>query len=119
MATRTKPGDLTAKQRQDAAASAEEERNRRADEISLITATKMEKLENSVLDTSGREISEQEAKTVVLDASNSQHEIIRVSADVSFILGSERFSFVAGQKYKVPRHVADHLEEVGYLWRMS
>ena len=44
--------------------------------------------------------------------------VIRVAEDLDFVTigAGNHYSFKAGKKYKVSKHVADHLQEKGYLY---
>jgi hypothetical protein len=45
-------------------------------------------------------------------------QIVRLAEDLEHVtIGvGKHYSFKAGQKYKVPKHVAQHLQEKGYLY---
>jgi hypothetical protein len=47
--------------------------------------------------------------------------LIRVNEDLDDVtIGvGNHYSFKMGQKYKVSKQIADHLEEKGYIWHLS
>lgn len=118
-APKTRAADVTGRKREQLQKQHAEEIARRADEISTATAAQAEKDANSVTDLT------QESGPVVVDsveeveASVSEASVvIRVNEDIDdMTLGvGNVYSFKMGQKYKVPKAVADHLEEKGYVW---
>lgn len=109
--TRPKPGDLTGIKRAQATKDLAEEQSRRADEITMITAQKTEHLSNAVFDGQNNEVEE------VAVSLTDPFEIVRVIEDLNFAYGPENYDLKVGQKYRLPKHIAEHLEEKGYLWR--
>jgi hypothetical protein len=117
MASKVKPTDVTGRVREAALEENLEVMQERAQEMSMATAEAQIKLETEVLDATVPN-----RATVIVDdpTVNSESEdsvVIRVIETIdSMTLGAGNYySFKAGQKYKVSRQVAQHLEEKGYL----
>jgi hypothetical protein len=116
---KAKVTDVTGRQREEQVRAHAEELAQRAGEMSMATATAAAKLETEVVDltspNSPTVIDEVETVGVSL-ADDAQ--VIRVAEDLEFVtIGvGNHFSFKAGQKYKVAKHVAQHLQEKGYLY---
>jgi hypothetical protein len=91
---------------------------KRASEMSMATAQAKVKLETEVIDATVPS-----RQTIIVDepvtvgATNDDSVEIRVTENIeNMTLGSgNNYSFKAGQKYKVTKHVAQHLKEKGYL----
>lgn len=140
-AARPKPTDATGVARAKATKANEAEIKARQDEISTTHAKQAAQLTDEILDpridaptappeqvTDGRIVEPEPAPVVT-----SENEIvvaavgladdsvvIRTIADIERMTwgyGNE-FSFVAGQKYRVPKDLAEHLESLGYLYLM-
>lgn len=117
-APKTRAADLTGRNREKLQKEHAEELARRADEISTAAAVQAEIDATSVTDLT------QNAPVVVdsveeVDASLSENSVIvRVNEDIDdMTLGvGTLYTFKMGQKYKVPKAVADHLEEKGLIW---
>jgi hypothetical protein len=47
-----------------------------------------------------------------------QSVVVRLNDDLEQVTigAGNEYNFVAGQQYRVPKMVADHLEEKGYVW---
>ena len=112
--------DVTGRQREEQVKAHAEELAQRAGEMSMATATAAAKLETEVLD-----LTEPNKPATVLDEVESvgvtladDSQVIRLAEDLEFVtIGvGNHFSFKAGQKYKVAKHVAQHLQEKGYLY---
>jgi len=115
MATKAKPTDVTGRVREQLAADALEAQQDRANSMSMATAEAQIKLETEVIDATIPE-----RQTVIVDKVTTVNEgevEIRVIENVeNMTLGSgNNYNFKAGQKYKVTRDVAQHLQEKGYL----
>jgi len=115
MATKAKPTDVTGRVREQLAADALEAQQERANSMSMATAEAQIKLETEVIDATIPE-----RQTVIVDKVTTVNEgevEIRVIENVeNMTLGSgNNYNFKAGQKYKVTRDVAQHLQEKGYL----
>lgn len=96
-----------------------EELLRRSEEMSIATQVEAARLENEVLDLTveGNPTVIDEVESVGVDLADDT-QIIRVAEDLDFVtIGvGKHYSFKAGQKYKVAKHVAVHLQEKGYLY---
>jgi hypothetical protein len=123
MATRKSPGDFTGRQSEQAAAAAQEELLARKDQIALAQQAEMEIIETDVFDPKTNEslgafeVVEMEIMSPVTGKKEDGQVIIRVIEDIDdMVLGvGNHYTFKAGQKYKVDKHVADHLDQCGYL----
>lgn len=115
MATRAKPTDVTGRVREKLAADAQEAQQDRANSMSMATAEAQSKLETEVIDATIPE-----RQTVIVDrvtTVNDGEVEIRVIENIeNMTLGSgNNYNFKVGQKYKVTRDVAQHLQDKGYL----
>jgi hypothetical protein len=115
MATKAKPTDVTGRVREQLAADALETQQERANSMSMATAEAQIKLETEVIDATVPE-----RQTIIVDKVTTVNEgevEIRVIENIeNMTLGSgNNYNFKAGQKYKVTKHVAQHLQEKGYL----
>jgi hypothetical protein len=115
MATKAKPTDVTGRVREQLAADALEAQQERANSMSMATAEAAIKLETEVIDATIPE-----RQTIIVDKVTTVNEgevEIRVIENIeNMTLGSgNNYNFKAGQKYKVTKHVAQHLQEKGYL----
>ena len=117
MASKVKPGDVTGRMREQQAAEFVEEQQNRASEMSMASAEAKIKLETEVLDAT-----KPSRPTVIVDEAikvgkqDDTVEIRVIETIESMTLGAgNTYSFKAGQKYLVTRHVANHLAEKGYL----
>jgi len=116
---KAKVTDVTGRQREEQLKAHAEELAQRANEMSMASAVAAAKLETEVVD-----LTTPEAPTVIDEVESvgvslaDDTTIIRVAEDLEFVtIGvGQHFSFKAGQKYKVAKHVAAHLQEKGYLY---
>ena len=121
MPTNPKAQDFTGRQKAKLQKEHAEELAKRSEEMAVAAQAEAERVENEVID-----VTEQpESPTVIVDsveevgvelADNTQ--IIRVNEDViemTYGVGNN-YTFLQGRKYKVPKDLADWLEEKGYLW---
>lgn len=128
---RRSPADHTGAQRDKLEKEHSEEMQRRADELGMATMAAQQASEE-VVDYSGgaRELGPEELgqdngeavvvggdEPVIVDSGERSVEI-RVNMDLEDVtIGSgNNYSFKEGQRYRVPMHVAAHLEEKGYCW---
>lgn len=122
-APRKSPGDFTGRQTAKATAEAQEELAARRDQISMAQQAEMEIIETDVFDpTSGDslgkfEVVEMEVMSPATGKKESDQVIIRVIEDIDDMVygAGNHYTFKAGQKYKVDKHIAQHLDECGYL----
>jgi hypothetical protein len=117
MATKKSPTDVTGRSRDELADQFSDETAKRAEEMSLATATAVIQAETQVIDAT-----KPDRQTVIVDTVNRVGKqddtvIIRVVENIeNMTLGAgNNFSFKPGQKYEVTRSVAEHLKEKGYL----
>jgi hypothetical protein len=112
--------DVTGRQREEQMKAHAEELAQRAGEMSMASAAAAAKLETEVLD-----LTEPNKPATVIDEVESvgvtladDTQVIRLAEDLEFVtIGvGNHYSFKAGQKYKVAKHVAQHLQEKGYLY---
>lgn len=116
--TKAKPTDTTGRMREKLQAEQLQAQEERANEISMATAQAKIDLETKVIDAT-----KPERQTVIVDdpvtvgSPDDSTVEIRVVQDIeNMTLGAgNNYNFKAGQKYKVTRHVAQHLHEKGYL----
>jgi sRNA-binding protein len=111
-----KPTDMTGRLREEAAAAHAEEQAERAAEMSMASAQKQNQLNETI------DATVPNRATVIVDnpveiSTEEDSVTIRVIADIeNMTLGvGNIYTFKAGQKYKVSKNVATHLEEKGYL----
>ena len=122
-ASKVKATDVTGRQREKLIKENAEELSRRAQEMSIATAVDEVRKETEVTDLSTRP----ERPTVIDEVESlgvttaDDTIVIRVAEDLDFVtIGvGNNYSFKAGQKYKVPRKVASHLREKGYLYERA
>jgi len=115
---KAKPTDVTGRMREELAAKNIEATQEAANKMSMATAQAKIDLETNVIDATVPE-----RQTVIVDevitVANPDEDYveIRVIEDVeNMTLGAgNTYSFKAGQRYKVTRHVAQHLKEKGRL----
>lgn len=117
MATKKSPTDVTGRSRDVLADQFSEELSKRAEEMSLATATAAVKAETEVIDATKPDRQTVIVDTVAKVGKQDDTVVIRVVENVeNMTLGAgNNFSFKVGQKYEVTRAVAQHLQEKGYL----
>jgi hypothetical protein len=116
---KAKVTDVTGRQREEMIKANAEELQNRAQEMSMASMEAQAKLETEVLDLTveGKATVIDEVEDLGVDLAD-EAEVIRVAEDLDFVtIGvGNHFSFKAGQKYKVAKHVAAHLREKGYIY---
>jgi len=113
-----KPTDTTGVMRDKMLAESIEAQQEAANKMSMATAQAKVDLETNVIDATVPE-----RQTVIIDApvtvgnEDDSTVEIRVVQDIeNMTLGAgNNYTFKAGQKYKVTKHVAQHLKEKNYL----
>lgn len=121
MATqKTSPLDATGKAAEDAARRNAKELQARAEELSTIRQAEEELLKTAVFDPKNPDapILLDEIEEVGVNVI-SDKVVIRTITDIddmTYGVGNT-YSFKSGQKYSVPRDLADYLESLGYIWR--
>ena len=117
--SKAKVTDVTGRQREAQIKENAEALAQRAGEMSMATANAAAKLETEILDlTSPNTVATviDEVETVGVSLADDT-QVIRVAEDLDFVtIGGNHYSFKAGQKYKVSKQVAQHLQEKGYLY---
>ena len=116
---KAKVTDFTGRQREEMLKANAEAIAKRSEEMTIASQVEAERLETEVYDlTKGNEptVIDEVESMGVMSADDSQ--VIRLAEDLEFVtIGvGNNYSFKAGQKYKVPRAVATHLQEKGYLY---
>jgi hypothetical protein len=141
-----RPGDFTGTQKAKLAKEHAEAVQEREGELSMMAEAEAQAAQNRVTDyTNGpqaplilddeKTLADAEAELLaarerefgdsplVLDDSTvgvneAPYRTIRINSDLeSVTIGAgNHYTFREGEKYKVPAHVADHLEEKGYVW---
>lgn len=116
---KAKVTDVTGRVREQMIKDSAEALAARANEISLATATQEYKDATEVVD-----LSTPSAPTVIDEVESvgvslaDDSVIVRVAEDIEMMTvgAGNHYSFQTGKKYKVPKHVAAHLQEKGYLY---
>lgn len=119
MATKAKVTDVTGRQREALVKEQAAQQARAAEELTMASAVETARLETEVVD-----LATPSAPTVIDEVEDlgvdlaDDTTVIRVAEDLDMVTigASNHYNFKAGQKYKVPSHVARHLEEKGYLY---
>jgi len=116
----TSPLDATGRAAEVAAKRNAKVLSERADEISLVRQVEADSLKNDVFDPKQPDapILIDEIEEVGVSVNNDK-VIIRTVADIdnmTYGVGND-YTFKAGVKYSVPRHLADYLERLGYIWQ--
>ncbi len=118
--TQTSPLDATGKAAEQAAKKNAEALKKRKEEISIATQLEAESLEKDVFDPK-----KPDAPLVLDEIENvgvstaGDMVVIRTITDIddmSYGVGNT-YTFKAGVKYRVPKYLADYLEQLGYIWR--
>lgn len=134
------PTDHTGAKREQLEKEHAEELQRRSSEMAMAARVQAE-AKDEVIDYAGTEIAVDEEAILVGDGSGEAlpeaveqpwetvgnvpaprgsdgSVVIRVNADLEDVTigAGNNYSFVEGGQYRVPLHVAQHLEEKGYIW---
>lgn len=117
---KAKVTDVTGRHREEQIKLNAEQLANRAAEMSMATAVQAAKDETEILD-----LSIPNKPTTILDevetvgvALADDTVVVRVAEDLEHMTigAGNNYSFKAGKKYKVSKHVASHLQEKGYLY---
>jgi len=117
---KAKVTDVTGRQREALLAANAEALAERANEISMATQARAHKDETEVVD-----LTQNPENPTVIDEVESvgvrladDQVVIRVAENLDMVTigAGNNYSFQVGKKYKVPKHVATHLQEKGYLY---
>lgn len=116
----TNPLDATGRAAEQAAKRSAKEIADRKDEISLVRQVEEASLKNDVFDPKQPDapILIDEIEEVGVSVNNDKVTIRTVADidDMTYGVGNN-YTFKAGVKYSVPRHLADYLERLGYIWQ--
>ena len=120
----TSPLDATGVAAEKAAKKNAAELKKRQEEISIANQLEAESLERDVFDPKKPEapLVLDEIEDVGVSVSN-EYVVIRTITDIDdmtfgVVNGTpQSYTFKSGVKYRVPRHIADYLEQLGYIWR--
>ncbi len=118
--TQTSPLDATGKAAEQAAKKNAAELKKRKEEISIATQLEAESLEKDIFDPKNPDapLVLDEIENVGVSTAND-YVVIRTITDIedmTFGVG-DTYTFKAGVKYRVPKGLADYLEQLGYIWR--
>lgn len=123
MASRSKKAasDLTGRQVAVASEARDEEQKRKAEEMSMATATAAKAIKDEIVDlTEGEKPEEGEKPDGDVEVTEVEvalkYATIRVNENIDMTYGRESYKLDVGPQYKVPQYVADHLEEKGVVW---
>jgi hypothetical protein len=114
-----RPQDYTGRERDRLAAEHAEETKRRAEEVAMVTQAEAEAAENEVTDlttpTPAPQAPQEPSGPVEV---RKPHRVIRVNSDLEDMTygHGNTYNFKAGQQYKVPADVANHLDRLGFVW---
>lgn len=116
---RPKPTDATGVARSKAIKANADELARRQEELSTIAAAEAEAMKTEVRDPkidAPVEVIDEVVEVGVELADNTR--VVRLIAPIELMTWGQGndYSFEAGVKYKVPSDLADHLEDLGYLY---
>lgn len=116
---RPKPTDATGVARSKAIKANADELARRQDELSTIAAAEAEAMKTEIRNPkidAPAEVVDEVVEVGVELADNTK--IVRLIAPIELMTWGQGndYSFEAGVKYKVPADLADHLEDLGYLY---
>jgi hypothetical protein len=118
MATKAKPTDVTGRMREQLQEQAFAAQQDAANKMSMATAQAKIDLDTNVIDATVPNRASVIVDEVITVGSAEEGDVeIRVVQDIeNMTLGhGNNYNFKAGQKYKVKKHVAEHLKEKGYL----
>ena len=118
--SQTSPLDATGRAAEQAAKKNAETLQKRKDEISIAAQIEAEQLETQVFDPKKPDapLVLDEIENVGVTTANDT-VIIRTITDIdemTYGVGNT-YSFKAGVKYRVSSHLANYLEQLGYIWR--
>ena len=118
--TPTSPLDATGLAAEKAAKKNAKALQDRKDEISIAAQVEAEQLETQVFDPKRPDapIVLDEIENIGVTTANDM-VVIRTITDVddmTYGVGNN-YTFKAGVKYRVPGHLANYLEQLGYIWR--
>ena len=120
----TSPLDATGRAAEAAAKKNAAELQKRKDEISIAAQIEAESLERDVFDPKKPDapLVLDEIENVGVSTTND-YVVIRTITDIDdmtfgVVNGTpQSYTFKSGVKYRVPSHLANYLEQLGYIWR--
>jgi hypothetical protein len=117
--SKAKVTDVTGRQREEQLKAVAEQQAARAAEISMATVQQEYKDSTEVVDMTTPAVPTviDEVESVGVSLADD-HVVVRVAENITqMTLGAgNTYDFQAGKKYKVSKHVAQHLQEKGYLY---
>lgn len=116
---RPKPTDATGVARSKAIKANADELARRQGELSTIAAAEAEAMKTEVRDPKVNAPAEVIDEVISVGADLADNtKIVRLVAPIELMTWGHgnNYSFEAGVKYKIPADLADHLEDLGYLY---
>ena len=118
--TQTSPLDATGRAAEQAAKKNAAELKKRKEELSIASQVESESLEKDIFDPKNPDapLVLDEIENVGVSTAGDM-VVIRTITDIddmSYGVGNT-YTFKAGVKYRVPKSLADYLEQLGYIWR--
>ena len=120
--TPTSPLDATGRAAETATKKNAEALKKRKEEISIAAQVEAEHLENHIFDpkTPDAPIVLDEIENVGVTTANDT-VVVRTIVDIedmTYGVGNV-YNFKANVKYRVPKHLAEYLEQLGYVWHAN
>jgi Icc-related predicted phosphoesterase len=120
----TSPLDATGVAAEKAVKKNAEALKKRKEELSTAIQVEAESLERDVFDPKNPDapLVLDEIENIGVSVSN-EYVIVRTITDIEdmtfgVVNGTpQSYTFKAGVRYRVPKHLADYLEQLGYIWR--
>jgi hypothetical protein len=114
--TRPRPADYTGRQREKLARENQEVVQARQDSIAMAQAAQAE-LDDSVHDLAGQTITQtdEHGEVTYVEAPARTIRVNSTIENMTFGAGNN-YTFEEGKQYRIPAVIADHLEELGYVW---
>jgi len=118
--TQTSPLDATGRAAEQASKKNAAELKKRKEELSIASQVESESLEKDIFDPKNPDapLVLDEIENVGVSTAGDM-VVIRTITDIddmSYGVGNT-YTFKAGVKYRVPKYLADYLEQLGYIWR--
>lgn len=114
-----RPGNLTGKLKADQAAEHADEVKAREGEIALMNAA-AEEAKKETVNYSQEDVTDDDVKEAVQQQVQVKEatRVIRVNENIEQMTYGKgtSYDFEVGRTYKVPAGLADHLEEIGYIY---
>lgn len=123
---RPKPGDATGRKKAELESQQAEEIAERQQQMAMATQVVETEMTNAVFDPrtgdkkadSVKEAGVQDFGVEIAEQEKPQEVVIRVNDTLTNVTigAGTNYNFEEGKQYTVPIHVAQHLEEKGYVW---